>query len=130
MRRIHLAAGLVTVAAFLISGQFIRHHHPPMDTLGDSTRLMFRSRHIYLLASGLVNLMLGLYLHREKGWRGVVQFVAFGFLIASPVFLAIAFATEPAKGFQPEMAWTSAGLYLLFGGSMLHVVSAFGRSTA
>jgi hypothetical protein len=123
MRRTHLAAGLVTVAAFLISGRFLRHHHPPMDTLGDSARLMFRSRHIYLLAAGLVNLMLGLYLRREKGWRGGVQLVAFGFLIASPICLAVAFVREPAAGFQPEMIWSSLGLYLLFGGCMLHLVS-------
>jgi hypothetical protein len=130
MRRIHLAAGLVTVAAFLITGQIMRHHHPPMDTLSDSTRLLFRSRHIYLLASGLVNLMLGLYLQRAEGWRGMVQLVAFGFLVASPVSLAVAFFTEVPNGFQPEMVWSSLGLYLLFGGSMLHVVAAAGRRTA
>jgi hypothetical protein len=59
MRRYLLWVGVLVVGVFLITGQFMRHHEPPMGTLGDSVRLMFRSRHIYILASGLVNLMLG-----------------------------------------------------------------------
>jgi hypothetical protein len=128
MRKVHLWAGLVTVLAFLISGQFLRHHQPPMDTLSDSARLMLRSRHIYILASGLVNLMLGLYGLRIKGWRGVLQMVGSVLLTLSPVLLIAAFAAEPARGFQPvEMWWSSLGLYALFGGSMLHLVAATRR---
>ncbi len=128
MRRVHLWAGLVTVLAFLISGQFLRHHQPPVDVLSDSERLMLRSRHIYVLASGLVNLMLGLYGLRIKGGRGVVQMVGSVLLTLSPVLLIAAFAMEPARGFQPaEMWWSSLGLYALFGGSMLHLVAAARR---
>jgi peptidoglycan/LPS O-acetylase OafA/YrhL len=74
MRRLHLAVGIFSVAAFLITGQFMRHHTPPMTALSDSSRLMFRSRHIYILGAGLVNLALGLYLQRHSaGWRRVIQ---------------------------------------------------------
>jgi hypothetical protein len=117
MRRVHLAAGLPIVVIFLITGQFMRHHQPPLGTLSDATRLMYRSRHIYILASGLINLMLGLYLPRTpQGWRGTVRTVGSVLLLISPVLLILAFVSEPAKGFQSEMVCSVAGLYALFGG--------------
>ena len=123
MRRLHLAVGLLTVVAFLITGQFMGHHTPPMAALSDSVRLLFRSRHIYILASGLVNLVLGLYLQRHtRGWRRVVQAIGSGFLIASPALLIVAFTVEPGRGFQHEMRWSQDGLFLLFLGSMAHLV--------
>jgi hypothetical protein len=124
MRATHLAIGLLAVAIFLVSGQLLRHHHPPMDTLSDSARLMLRSRHIYILASGLVNLMLGLYVERKSGWRGTLQLIGSGLLLISPAMLVVAFVSEPAGGFRPELWWSSMGLYALFGGAMLHLAAA------
>lgn len=127
MRKVHLSIGLLTVLVFLISGQFLHHHHPPMDSLGASARLMLRSRHIYILASGLVNLTLGLYVRKIAGGRGVVQAVGSTMLAVSPVLLLVAFILEPPRGFQPEMWWSSLGLYALFGGCMLHLAASAGR---
>ena len=62
MRRFHLIVGMAVVVVFLLTGLWMRRHEPPMNTLSDAMRLMHRSRHIYILASGLVNLMLGLYI--------------------------------------------------------------------
>jgi len=124
MRRLHLSFGVLTVLAFLITGQFMRHHEPPMSALSDSVRLMFRSRHIYILAAGLVNLMLGLYMHLDvAGWRRVVRDAGSVLLLAAPLILLFAFATEPSHGFRAETHWSAAGLYALFGGSMAHLVS-------
>jgi hypothetical protein len=131
MRKYHLWVGVLIVVVFLITGQFMRHHDPPMGTLGGSTRLMFRSRHIYLLASGLVNLMIGLYLQRQvEGWRRTIQMVGSGLLVASPALLILAFAVEPEKGFQTEMWWSASGLYALFAGCMGHLVSGIGKPEA
>lgn len=124
MRKLHLIVGVLAVLAFLITGQFLRFHQPPMPELDGAARLLYRSRHIYILASGLVNLMLGLYLASKPGWRGVVQSIGSCFAMLSPVFLVLAFAFEPAQGFQPEMWRSSTGLYLLFLGSMLHLTAA------
>jgi len=123
MRRLHLAAGVLAVVAFLITGQFMRHHIPPMVTMSDSARLMYRSRHIYILAGGLVNLVLGVYWQRQAvGWRRLFQSTGSAFLVASPVLLVLAFVIEPGRGFQEEMRWSAAGLYALFAGSMVHLV--------
>jgi hypothetical protein len=124
MRRLHLIVGVLAVVTFLITGQFLRYHQPPMSTLSDSARLMLRSRHIYILAAGLVNLALGLYLQRHKGgWRKAVQTVGSTFLIASCLLLLVAFTIEPSQGFHEEMPWSAAGLYMLFAGSVAHLAS-------
>jgi hypothetical protein len=127
MRGVHLAAGAIAILVFLITGQFMRHHQPPMGTLGDAARLMLRSRHIYILAAGLINLMLGLYLQRHvAGWRRIVQIAGSGLIVASPVPLVLAFILEPERGFQPEMLWSASGIYALFLGCIAHFVSSFG----
>ena len=85
---------------------------------------MFRSRHIYILAAGLVNLMLGLYLTRHaSGWRRTTQDIGSILLVASIVMLLVAFASEPRSGFHPEMWCSAIGLYALFAGCMAHAVS-------
>jgi hypothetical protein len=122
MRRLHLATGIFAVVTFLITGQYMRHHTPPMAALSGSARLMFRSRHVYILAAGLVNLMLGLYLRRHpRGWRRMVQAGGSALLIVSPILLVVAFAVEPQGGFREEMRWSAAGLYALFAGCMAQV---------
>ena len=128
MRRFHLAVGVLTVIIFVITGQLMRHHSPPMVSLSDSTRLMFRSRHIYILASGLVNLMLGLYLEVRTGWHRIVQFLGSTFLVASPVLLILAFRVEPERGFQGEMWRSHAGLYALLLGCVGHAAIVIGKS--
>jgi uncharacterized membrane protein len=128
MRGIHLFAGIIAVTAFLITGQFMRHHQPPLATLDDATRLMFRSRHIYILAAGLLNLILGLYLQLQVvSWRSMVQMAGSVLLLGSLVPLILAFILEPERGFLPDMHWSAAGLYALFAGCMAHFVSAIGN---
>ncbi|HKE28412.1 MAG TPA: hypothetical protein VKB88_38950 [Bryobacteraceae bacterium] len=123
MRRLHLLVGILAVLAFLITGQIMRHHEPLMSALSAETRLMLRSRHIYILAGGLVNLMLGIYVQQRHGWRGVMQDIGSAFLVLSPALLIAAFAVEPAVGFRREMWWSTIGLYTLFGGAMLHLTT-------
>jgi hypothetical protein len=83
MRRLHLSIGLLTLVAFLLSGQFLRYHQPPLSALDPTVRLMFRSRHIYILASALVNLMIGLYMDiHPTGWRGLVRGFGSALLLA------------------------------------------------
>ena len=121
MRRLHLVVGVCAVVAFLITGQLMRHHSPPMATLSDSVRLMYRSRHIYILAAGLLNLVLGVHFQRHReGWRKAVQAAGSALLLASPALLILAFTVEPGRGFHEETLWSHAGLYALFGGSMTH----------
>jgi hypothetical protein len=128
MRRFHLSTGLLGVAIFLVTGQFMLRHQPPMAVLRDAARLMLRSRHIYILASALINLMLGLYLQRQPaGWREIARIIGSALLLGSTALLIVAFLVEPERGFQPEMLWSRAGLYTMFLGCMVHLVSSLGN---
>ena len=123
-----MIVGAAAVVAFLITGQLMRHHTPPMTTLSDSVRLMYRSRHIYILGGGLVNLMLGLYWQPQSpGWRRAVQTGGSALLLLAPVLLAVAFSVEPGGCFREDTLWSRAGLYALFGGSMAHLAASAGN---
>lgn len=93
MGRIHLIVGLLGVIAFLLTGQVMGHHHPRMEQLSAEVRMMYVSRHIYLLGASLVNATFGLYLWMQpKSWRRVLQQIGSLPILLSPVFLATAFS--------------------------------------
>ena len=60
-RRWHLVVGFAALAAFLARGQYMDLAHDHLRGLEEATRLLFRSTHIYLLFSALLNVVLGLY---------------------------------------------------------------------
>jgi hypothetical protein len=57
----------------------------------------------------------------------MVQIAGSALILGSLVPLILAFIFEPERGFQPEMHWSAAGLYALFGGCMAHLLSAIGN---
>ena len=124
MRRLHFILGCFTVIAFLITGQLMRHHSPPLDTMSDGMRLLYRSRHIYILAAGLLHLILGIYWRSFDGRRQHLQTAGSLLLATSVPLLISAFFVEPARGQLAATPWSHYGLYALFGGTMLHALCA------
>lgn len=122
LRRSHLVVGAITVLAFLITGMIMRMHEPPVGAMDWAERLLFRSRHIYILGAGLVNLAIGVHyaLPEEKIRYGGA--VAGSLLVlASAVLLFFLFFAEPMAGRPPgPLSWL--GLIALFGGVMLYTV--------
>ena len=127
MRRVHLVWGMLALAAFVLSGQVMLRHTPPMHLLGDDMRLMYRSRHIYLLGSGIANVLLGLYLVPGRAlWRLSLQCAGSFLFLAAPVLLAMAFLVETGHGL--DRTWRSSfGLFAMVGGTLLHTVAAIWR---
>jgi hypothetical protein len=127
MRRIHLAVGILALAAFAASGQVMLRHVPPMHLLGDDVRLMYRSRHIYLLGSGIANVLLGLYVVlRKELWRRGIQYAGSVLLLAAPLLLGLAFVTETGHGL--DRTWRSSfGLFVMLGRTLLHFIAATRR---
>jgi hypothetical protein len=125
MRRVHLTVGVITLVAFAVTGMIMRTHNPRLRDLGDDIRLMYRSRHIYLLGSGIGNLLLGLYLvPRQAAWRRRLQHAGSVFFLAAPVLLAFAFFTETEHGLAFSLWRSTLGLFALLGGTILHFVAA------
>jgi hypothetical protein len=124
MRRVHLMVGLAGVIVFVLTGQVMARHTPPVRAMVPELRMMYVSRHIYLLGASLVNLTAGLYLRMERGgWQRTLQIVGSVLLLVSPLLLTLAFFAESPLGL-PGRGWRASGaLFGLFGGVMLHGLS-------
>ena len=127
LRRVHLIIGIAAIVAFLLSGQQLGHHHPTMEQLPPELRMMYVSRHIYLLAGALVNTVLGLYLQLQTSrWRRVLQIIGSILILTSVLALSMAFLAEPPLGMAGR-GWRSLlGMVALFVGVMTHLVASTG----
>ncbi len=122
LRMAHRVVGAVTVVAFLITGLLMSTHDPPVMSMDWGERLLFRSRHIYLLCAGLVNLALGAhYLLPDRAARRSAAIVGSLLSLASAVMLFFAFFAEPMAGRWPGRT-SGLGLFALFGGVMLYAL--------
>jgi hypothetical protein len=125
MRRLHLYTGCLSILIFVLTGLYLRLHPLPDTAPYNAAHLLRRSRHIYILASALLHLMLGLYLTPQPaGWRRLLQTIGSAVLILSTGLLVLAFILEPREGFQPEMWRSRYGLITLLLGCVAHVLSA------
>jgi hypothetical protein len=128
MRRAHLVIGVLGVAAFLITGQLMKHHSRKMQLLTPEVRMMYVSRHIYLLGAALVNTTLGLYLQLQPpGWRRALQQTGSLLILLSTVSLLVAFLAEPALGMAGRSWRSYFGMIALFAGVMTHAVADFAQ---
>jgi hypothetical protein len=128
LRMAHLVVGTAAVVAFLITGQIMGRHEPPVAAMEWAERLLFRSRHIYLLAAGLVNLAIGVhFLLPERAARRGAAIIGSLLVLASAALLFFAFFFEPMAGRLPGVV-SSLGLFALFGGVLLYTVVSLGRS--
>jgi len=124
MRRIHVIAALLGVVVFAFTGQLMARHAPPVRHMEPGLRMMYVSRHIYLLGAALVNLMTGLYLQMaSRGWQRTLQFLGSTLLLWSPVALTLAFFVESPLGLAGRSWRSRQGLFTLFGGALLHALS-------
>lgn len=128
LRMAHLVIGGVAVVAFLITGQIMGRHEPPVADMEWAERLLFRSRHIYLLCAGLVNVAMGV--HFELPGRAARRGAAVAgslLVLTSAVLMFFAFFAEPMAGRWPGML-SGAGLFALFGGVLLYAFVSLLRS--
>jgi len=123
MKRLHLYVGAFTLAAFLLTGQYMEYLDVRSGVMGEGARMMFRSRHIYLLLAGLVNLCVGSYFVCRAGlWRRRLQLVGSVFILAAPLLLLAAFFTEPgAPGLRRH--FTLPAIIVLAVGTLLQAFS-------
>ena len=69
--------------------------HDYLRGMADGPRLLYRSSHIYLLWSSLLNLLLGCYfIRRTRGVAAYVQMFASVAVLSGPILLAFSFLAE------------------------------------
>ena len=96
MKRFHLIFGLCLFVVFLLTGQFMDHFHHHLVDMPDGPRMLYRSRHIYILLSGLVHLGIGSYFYyRFRTWLRVLQLLGSGLITIASVIFVAAFFYEP-----------------------------------
>jgi len=128
MKRLHQAVGVMGLIIFLLTGQYLRRRYPNIDEMADSVRMLLRSRHLYIMLAGALNLGIGLYFTpRPPGWRKAVHLIGSVLILIAPVLLITAFFTEPQFGIR-QTPWSHYGLYAIFGGVVLHLISSAGQS--
>lgn len=127
MRSLHKIVGISAVVIFLLTGQYLEFYYPEMTGVEDGMRMMFRSRHIYILLAGLVNLALGMYLSFDvERWRKSLQIAGSLLVLLSPALLIGAFFYEPT---QPDLQrpLTLPAIVSVFAGTLCHLLSGGGR---
>jgi hypothetical protein len=124
MKTLHRIFGALVILAFLLTGQFMDFQQPPVRELTDEgTRMMFRSRHIYILLAGLLNLGVGVYFtYWRERWRKALQLVGSALLIIAPLMMIGAFFYEPTlKGLQRTLILPA--IVMLVTGVFFHLFS-------
>jgi len=123
MKRLHLVVGIAVLFVFLLTGQYMDYLEVRTNALGETARVMFRSRHIYLLLAGLVNLGVGTYFnYRGRGWRRGLQLAGSVLVIAAPALMLAAFFAEPL-GPGLKRHFTLPAVVILSAGTLLHALS-------
>ena len=130
MRRFHLLFGAAVVVAFLLTGQYMDKFHNHLEGMADGPRLLYRTRHIFILLSGLLHLGLAAYYARRAGtWRRVAQLAGTGLVAVASVLFVAGFFYEPRLRDldTPLSHW---GAYAIAAGTLLHLLSGAGREGA
>ena len=123
MKRTHFILGIVVVVVFLLTGQYMEYVHN--RELPDGARVLYRSRHIYILLNALINISLGLYVQFfANGWRRTLQLIGSVLVIIAPLFLLAGFFYEPPRG-ASETKIAPYGIFATAIGMLLHLISGW-----
>ena len=127
MRRFHLIFGLTVLVVFLLTGQYMDRVHYHLMYMADGPRMLYRTRHIFILMSGLVHVGMGSYFRYQltRARRGLQISGSILITIASVIF-TIAFFYEPSLE-ELHTPLSLAGTIAIAVGTLLHLFSGTGR---
>lgn len=126
MRLLHLTFGLFIVLIFLLTGLYMHFHLHHMVGVPDALRLLYRTRHIFILLAGLLNLGLGAYLVGRSGRaRRIFQGIGSILIIIASLLFVAAFFYDSTRGDlrTPLSHW---GVYAIAAGTLVHLLSGAG----
>jgi len=119
--KVHRRVGIATVVVFLLT-VYMRLRFPGLYDHNQVVRFLFRANHIYLLASGLLNIAVGTYLAvAPGGWRRNLGIAGLLLYLAAPALLLVAFFYEPPQA-RPERYLTVIGVVVLLVATVCHMV--------
>jgi len=124
LRNLHFYLGVLGLGAFLLTGLYMHALYNHLRGMPDGPRLLYRTAHIYLLWSSLLNLVLGCYGEpvQRPGYR-LVQVLASAAVAAGPFLLCGSFFMESTNpGFVRPLA--RLAIYLALAGVVVHGLCA------
>jgi len=106
--RAHWLVGLLTLVIFPVTGAYMRHV-AQVPTLDAVPRLVFRSRHLFLLVAAVTNLALS-----GSRPQNLAQQVAGLLVLLAPFVLMAAFFVDPGRGLRssPLFHFSMYGLFV------------------
>ena len=105
----------------------MRADFPDKEAISQELRVLMRSRHIYILFSALIHIVLGAYFHRRTQLPArILQYSGSAFLTGASLLLVWAFITE-TYSLQHYSDFSRFGIYLSLAGVGLHALSAIDR---
>ena len=123
MKKVHLIFGVAVVIAFLLTGQYMDKLYHHLRGVPDAPRLLYRTRHIFILLSGLLNLGIGAYFsYRIEAWRRAIQLLGSLLIFTASFLFVIGFFYEPTRG-DLRTPLSHYGTYAIAAGAVLHVIS-------
>ena len=105
----------------------MRIDFPDKDLIPQDLRLLMRSRHIYILFSSLIHMVLGLYIQMEKDTRiRALQFAGSAILALSSGVLLWAWWAETYQ-LRHFSDLSREGIYMSLAGVGVHVIAGLAR---
>lgn len=127
MKRFHLIFGLTVLVVFLLTGQYMDRVHYHLMYMSDGPRMLYRTRHIFILMSGLLHVGIGSYFrYRLTGGRRALQIAGSILITVSTVLFTIAFFYEPRLE-DLHTPLSLAGTITIAVGTLLHLFSGLGK---
>ncbi|HEU4432032.1 MAG TPA: hypothetical protein VFR51_01465 [Pyrinomonadaceae bacterium] len=127
MKRFHLIFGLTVLVVFLLTGQYMDRVHYHLMYMPDGPRMLYRTRHIFILMSGLLHVGIGTYfISRPTRVRRALQITGSILITVATVLFTIAFFYEPRLE-ELHTPLSLAGTITIAIGTLLHLFSAIGR---
>jgi hypothetical protein len=124
MRRLHATVGGVFLAVFLATGVYMKARFPALYQGDQAMRMMFRSAHIYLLFSALLNLSAGTrWAPAGTPWRARLQAAGSLMLLTAPPLFTASFFLESGHDVHRSIAMRTVELCLA--GALLHAAAAY-----
>ena len=126
MKLLHLIFGLAIVIVFLLTGKYMDFYLHHMVGVPDAPRLLYRTRHIFILLAGLLNLGLGTYLVAGTEIRQrVMQWLGSMLIVVASLVLVAAFIYDSTRG-DLRTPLTHWGIYAIAVGTLSHLFSSLG----
>lgn len=121
MKWFHLVFGITLFFAFTQTGSYMRADFPDKDAIPQELRLLMRSRHIYILFSALLHVLLGVYLElRPQIVLKIFQVFGSTLITIGSVLLVYAWYVE-TYGLQHFSDLSRYGIYVTAYGAGLHL---------